>query len=178
MHSRVIGKARPARLSPWINHSSLTSVALCPEEAAYLTNRAASYLNLKDFRAAATDYLRAITLSTFRPSVKVYERLSHCHLALGNTTPALLVLREALAIDPRSASAKMLKSQVIALSGHISDFQGARSRDHWRMAQESYDKGRQVIDDQCGATPTEWLAWKIELQIAAGNLDQAHKGAK
>lgn len=155
------------------NGSHTFSSALRPKEAAYFTNRAASHLNLKDFRSAMADYQRAISLSTFKPSAKTFIRLAECHLATGCTMAALIALRDAHSVDPSCDAAKALKAKAIALNGHIADFHSARSRDHLRMAQAAYDECRLIILDFGGTMPVEWLCWKIELETARGNWEVA-----
>lgn len=143
-----------------------------------MTNRAASYLNLKNFRAAIADYQRAILLRSFKPSAKTFIRLAQCQLAIGHTKSSLIALREAFSLEPENTSAIEVKSKVITLEGHITDFFGARAGDRWRMAQVSYEKGRKILEDQGGAIPSEWLCWEVELEIAKGNWDDALKNAK
>jgi DnaJ homolog subfamily C member 7 len=124
------------------------------------------------------DYQRAISLRTFKPSAKIFIRLAQCQLAVGCITPSLIALREALLLEPTNNTTKELKAKVITLNSHVGDFVGARSRNHWRMAQVSYEKGRQIIADQGGDIPTEWLCWGIEIEIARGNWEVALRGAK
>jgi hypothetical protein len=60
----------------------------------------------------------------------------------------------------------------------VDDFLGAKSRNHWRMAQVAYENGRKILDAQGGDTPTEWMCWGIEIEIARGNWDIALRDAK
>ncbi|KAH8111741.1 hypothetical protein DFH11DRAFT_1611609 [Phellopilus nigrolimitatus] len=148
-----------------------------PTEATYLTNRAASYMALKRFKPALADCQKAATLQADSPSPKTLIRLARCQLAVGSPTPALSVLREALALDPGNAAAKQLQAKVLELEAHLRNFEGARTKKDWAMARLALDKCVQAIEGEAGDAPSEWRCWRIELELARGNWDAANIAA-
>ncbi|KAF7967739.1 hypothetical protein HWV62_33262 [Athelia sp. TMB] len=126
------------------------AIDLRPGEPSYLTNRAASYMALKNFRPALADCQAAYALqaptsqsqssanpngpapsaaasgsevATPQAQAKTLTRLARCHFALGAPNPALSTLRTALALDPPPprATAKSPLSPGEALEAQILD---------------------------------------------------------
>lgn len=152
-----------------------SSPAIRPSEAAYFTNRAASYLRLKNFRAALADYQRASNLATFEPSAKTFIRVAQCQLTLGHTTRCMASLKDALALEPSHSAALEFKARVVALEKCVAEFCDFKSRGHWRLARIAYEQGREIMVDQCDVIPTDWLVWKVEVEIALGNWEDAQR---
>merc|ERR1739838_698748 len=74
------------------------AIKLCPDCAAYYSNRSACYMMLGKYHDALNDAREAVRLdSTF---VKGYIRVAKCNIALGDATAALSVLRQATEFEP------------------------------------------------------------------------------
>ena len=143
------------------------------QESVYYSNRAAAYISTKRFRLGLADCQRAVSLRQDNPTAKVLLRLGRCHFALGNTMPALTALRQVLAVEPENSVAQAFHKKVISLQGHVRDFEGARSRSHWRMAQSAYEMCVKALEDEQGEIPVEWKCWGIELDIARAKWEEA-----
>lgn len=133
---------------------------------------------IKQFKAALTDCQKAATLQSAHPQPKTLIRLARCQLSIGAPTPALSVLREVLALEPGNVAAKELQRKVLALEAHMRNFESARNRRDWAMARLALDQCMQTIDGEAGDVPSEWRCWRIELEVARRNWDQAHIAAK
>ncbi|KAA1466814.1 TPR-like protein [Dentipellis sp. KUC8613] len=149
------------------------AIKICPEEGVYYANRAAAYVKQQKYALAQSDCQRAISLQSNSPTAKVYTRLARCQYALGNVTAAQASLRQALELEPDNDMAKIFRAKALTLQGHIRDFEGARARGHWRMAQTACDSCICAIVDEGGVVPPEWKCWDIELLIARGEWDNA-----
>ncbi|KAJ7746729.1 hypothetical protein DFH07DRAFT_962814 [Mycena maculata] len=153
------------------------AIEMNPAEPSFLTNRAAAYMGVKRFRAALDDCQLASTLQAAAPSAKTLLRLARCQFALGSTTPALSTLRAVLAIESKNAPALQLQSKISLLEGHLKNFEGARAKKEWAHARLALDKCLQGIEGEGGEIPTEWRLWRVELELARGNLDAANIAA-
>ncbi|THH18221.1 hypothetical protein EW146_g2715 [Bondarzewia mesenterica] len=142
-------------------------------ESIYHSNRAAAYIAKKRFRLALADCHRAVALQSDHPTAKVLVRLGRCHFSLGAIIPALSALRQAIVLEPGNSVALSFRKKAVELQSHIDDFEGARSRNHWRMAQSAYEKCIQIIEEEEGDVPIEWTCWGIEVEIARGNWEEA-----
>ncbi|KAJ7089731.1 hypothetical protein B0H15DRAFT_269331 [Mycena belliarum] len=153
------------------------AIEMNPTEPSFLTNRAAAYMGIKRFRSALDDCQLASTLQAAAPSAKTLLRLARCQFALGSTTPALSTLRAVLAIEPKNTSALQLQSKISLLEGHLKNFENARARKEWAHARLALDKCLQGIEGEGGEIPTEWRLWRVELELARGNLEGANNAA-
>ncbi|GAV99525.1 protein prenylyltransferase [Lentinula edodes] len=153
------------------------AIEMNPLEPAFLTNRAASYIALKRFRPALDDCQHAATLQSANPSAKTLLRLARCQLALGSPTPAFSTLRSVLALEPKNPTAIQLKSKISELENHMKTFEMAREKKDWGLARLALDKCMQGIEGEAGEVPTDWRVWKVELELAKGNLDSANSAA-
>ena len=79
------------------------AIALCPEEATYLSNRAAANLMRQLYSDAVEDALKATVLD--KTFIKAYLRAGKAYLCLGETDKALNMYAEALLLDPRNDEA-------------------------------------------------------------------------
>jgi DnaJ homolog subfamily C member 7 len=149
-----------------------------PLEPAFLTNRAASYIALKRFRPALDDCQQAATLQAQDPSAKTLLRLARCQLALGSATPAASTLNTVLSLDPRNSQAIQLKRKISDLESHLKSFSNAREKKDWGMARLALDKCLQGIESEGEEVPTDWRIWRVELELAKGNWENANSAAK
>lgn len=149
------------------------AIELNPLEPTYFTNRAAAHMALKRFKPALTDCQQAASLQSASPSPKTLVRLARCQLSTGSTAPALSTLRAVLAIDPKNTAALQLQKKVNELETHLRNFETAKGKKEWGMARLSLDKCVQAIESEGGDIPTQWRLWKVELEVAKGNWDQA-----
>lgn len=153
------------------------AIDIKPTEPSYFTNRAASYMALKRFRAALSDCQQAATLQSSDPSSKTLIRLARCQLALGLSEPALSTLCSVLNLEPTNAAAIQLKDKVLELGGHLRTFESSRTRKEWGMARLALDKCLQSIEAEGGEIPTQWRLWRVELELSRGNWDAANTAA-
>ncbi|KAJ7777277.1 hypothetical protein B0H16DRAFT_1302037 [Mycena metata] len=153
------------------------AIEMNPAEPSFLTNRAAAYMGIKRFRSALDDCQLAATLQSADPSPKTLLRLARCQFALGSTTPALSTLRSVIAIEPKNAPALQLQSKINLLEGHLKNFQSAKAKKEWAHARLALDKCLQGIEGEGGEIPTEWRLWRVELELARGNLEAANAAA-
>ncbi|KAJ7027927.1 hypothetical protein C8F04DRAFT_964716 [Mycena alexandri] len=153
------------------------AIEMNPAEPSFLTNRAAAYMGIKRFRSALDDCQLAATLQAAAPSAKTLLRLARCQFALGSSTPALSTLRAVIAIEPRNAPALQLQSKINLLEGHLKNFESAKAKKEWAHARLALDKCLQGIEGEGGEIPTEWRLWRVELELARGNLEAANAAA-
>ncbi|EIM80318.1 TPR-like protein [Stereum hirsutum FP-91666 SS1] len=153
------------------------AIDLLPTSPAYLTNRAAAFMALKQFRPALNDCQAASSLQSSDPQAKTLVRLARCQHSLGQSTAALSTLRAVLELEPGNAQAIQLQGKVLELEAHLRNFDGARERKEWALARLALDKCLQSIEGQGGEVPAEWRLWRIELDLARGNWDAANTAA-
>ncbi|KAF7309458.1 hypothetical protein MIND_00316600 [Mycena indigotica] len=153
------------------------AIELNPTEPSYLTNRAAAHMGLKRFRLAVEDCQQAATIQAASPSAKTLLRLARCQFALGEIIPASSTLRSVLAIEPKNAPALQLQSKINLLEGHLKTFEAAKAKRDWAHARLALDKCLQGIEGEGGEIPIDWRLWRIELELARGNLDSANSAA-
>lgn len=152
--------------------------AACPTEPTYLTNRAASYMAEKRFQPAISDCQTAATLQSASPSPKTLLRLARCHLALGSPEPALSSLRQVLEIEPKNASAIQLRTKAAELEAHLRNFHKTRAAKDWATARIALDRCFRAIEGGDADAPSEWLSWRLQLEIARGQWDSASIAAR
>ncbi|KAF8521602.1 hypothetical protein BU17DRAFT_75424 [Hysterangium stoloniferum] len=155
-------------------HLYTQAVDMNPTEPTYFTNRAACNMALKLFRAALTDCQNAAALQTASPSPKTLVRLAKCHLALGSPNPALSAVRAALAVDSTNVAAKEVERAAARLEIHLSRVDAARSKRDWGHARLALDQATREVE---GSEPIEWRCWRIEFDLARGNLEVAMSAA-
>ncbi|KAF7317724.1 hypothetical protein MKEN_00860200 [Mycena kentingensis (nom. inval.)] len=153
------------------------AIEMNPTEPAYLTNRAAANMSLKRFRPALEDCQQAATLQAAAPSAKTLLRLARCQFALGSIEPAASSLRNVLAIEPKNPAALQFQSKIILLESHLKTFEAAKAKNDWAHARLALDKCLQSIEAEGGDIPTDWRLWRIELELARGDLDAAGSAA-
>ncbi|KIK50363.1 hypothetical protein GYMLUDRAFT_51265 [Collybiopsis luxurians FD-317 M1] len=153
------------------------AIEMNPLEPAFLTNRAASYMALKRFRPALDDCQQAATIQSANPSAKTLLRLARCQLALGSATPASSTLRTVLSLEPKNAPAIELERKISSLENHLKTFETARGKKDWGLARLALDRCLQGIEGEAEEVPTEWKIWKVELEMAKGNMDNANSAA-
>ncbi|RXW13017.1 hypothetical protein EST38_g12837 [Candolleomyces aberdarensis] len=166
------------------------AIELNGQEPSYWTNRAASYMSLKKFHPAISDCQQALFIlgssSTSPLASKTLLRMARCQYAVGSTTAALATLSRLLALEvtsdsPSSSSssssnytqAVQLKQKILALDGHVKNFESAYKKRGWGMARLALDKCTQAVDAEGGECPAEWRVWKVELELVRGNWDAA-----
>ncbi|KAF4569510.1 hypothetical protein EYR40_008485 [Pleurotus pulmonarius] len=156
-----------------------SAIDLNPNEPAYLTNRAASYMAMKRFRPALQDCQAALALqsSTPPPPSKTLIRLAKCQLALGLVEPALSTLRPVISSEPSNVAAIQLQRQITQLESHLKTFERSRADSNWGMARLALDKCFQGIEGEGGEVPADWRLWKTELELARGALEVASGSA-
>ncbi|KAE9405377.1 DnaJ-domain-containing protein [Gymnopus androsaceus JB14] len=131
------------------------------------------------YQEAIEHYTKAIaaTLQSSAPSAKTLLRLARCQLALGSATPASSTLRTVLSLEPANSPAIQLKSKISELESHLRTFDGARENKDWGLARLALDKCLKSIEGEGEEVPTDWKVWRVELELAKGNLENANNSA-
>ncbi len=132
----------------------------------------------KRFQPAIADCQTAANLQSASPSSKTLVRLARCHLALGSPEPALSVLRQVLEIEPTNAAALQLKTKAAELKEHLRKFHTAKAEKDWGHARFALERCFQAIEGGDADAPSEWLSWRLQLEIARGRWDDASVAAK
>lgn len=135
-------------------------------------------MGLKRFRPALEDCQQAATLQQASPQPKTLLRLARCQLALGSTIAAASTIKDILAVESANAPALQLREKIKALEGHVKNFLNARVKKEWGLARLALDKCLQAIEGEGGEVPTEWRIWRVELELARGNWENANMAAK
>ena len=137
-------------------------------------------MGLKRFQPAIEDCQQALFIlsSPSQPPnpaalSKTLLRLARCQYSLGLASPASASLTRLLDAEPTNAAALQLKSKVTVLEGHIKNFESSKANNDWGMARLSLEKCTQVVDAEGGVIPGEWRMWKVDLDLARGNLEAA-----
>ncbi|KAG8931819.1 hypothetical protein FRC02_002113 [Tulasnella sp. 418] len=151
------------------------AIELNPNEPSYLTNRAAAYMALKRFKPALEDCRTAASLQASSPQAKTIVRYAKCHLALGDPTSSLLIIKQALDIEPTNALAIACRDSAEKLQNHLNTYESAREKKDWRMARWALDSATSDVE---GDQPIMWRVWKVELDIARKKWDDASQGAR
>nr|XP_045599987.1 dnaJ homolog subfamily C member 7-like [Procambarus clarkii] len=89
------------------------AIDLCPDCAAYFSNRSACYMMLGKYYEALNDAREAVRLDT--SFVKGYLRVAKCNIALGDATAALSVLRQANELEPNNKALREETSKAQSL---------------------------------------------------------------
>src|SRR5882724_6320211 len=125
------------------------------------------------YNVALGDFHFATSVKTYRATAKVLIHTARCRLFLGSLSSALLALREALSLEPGNMDALALKKRVIELQGYAGNYEGARSRKHWKMARQSYEAYLKACSQEGCAVPTEVQCWGVELLIVRSDFAEA-----
>ena len=135
-------------------------------------------MSLKRFKPALADCQQAASLQTNTPSTKTLIRLARCQTALGSTAAALSTIRTVLDLEPTNSVALQLQTKISQLESHQANYFTAMKNKEWTLARLALDKCLQGIEGEGGEIPIEWRIWKIELDLAKGNLGGANTSAK
>jgi len=154
------------------------AIAAHPTEPTYYTNRAASQMALKRFKLALEDCQQAATLQSASPSVKTLIRLARCQVSLGTPTPALSTLRQVLDIEAKNATAVQLQRKAKELEDNLAHFHSAKKNKNWGVARIALDQCFRSSEGGEADAPSEWRCWRIQMEIARGNWDNASEAAK
>lgn len=60
----------------------------------------------------------------------------------------------------------------------MKNFETARGRKEWGLARLALDKCLQAIEGEGGEIPADWRIWRVELELARGNWENANMAAK
>ncbi|KAG8954533.1 hypothetical protein FRC03_011441 [Tulasnella sp. 419] len=129
---------------------------------------------LKRFKPALEDCRTAASLQASSPQAKTIVRYAKCHLALGDPTSSLLIIKQALDIEPTNALAIACRDSAEKLQNHLNTYESAREKKDWRMARWALDSATSDVE---GDQPIMWRVWKVELDIARKKWDDASQGA-
>lgn len=147
-------------------------------------------MTLKKYQPAISDCQQALFIlgssSTSPLMSKTLLRMARCQYAVGSTTAALATLSRLFSLEvisdttPSSSNytqAVQLKQKIVALDGHVKNFESAYKKRDWGMARLALDKCTQAVDAESGECPAEWRVWKVELELVRGNWDAANIAA-
>ncbi|KAK7080725.1 DnaJ subfamily C member 7, partial [Halocaridina rubra] len=105
---------------------------LCPDCAAYYSNRSACYMMLGKYHDALNDAREAVRLDT--NFVKGYLRVAKCNIALGDANAALSVLRQASELEPNNRSIRDEMTNAQALLRCLDEVTKATGKGDYRTA--------------------------------------------
>ncbi|XP_018015592.1 dnaJ homolog subfamily C member 7 isoform X3 [Hyalella azteca] len=108
------------------------AIELCPDCAAYYSNRSACYMMLGRYRDALNDAQHAVALD--QHFVKGWIRVGKCHVALGDGVVALSVLRRAQDIEPSNSTVHQEIASAQALLTCVRESQDAATKSDYRTA--------------------------------------------
>lgn len=108
------------------------AIELCPDCAAYYSNRSACLMMLGRYADALVDAREAVRLdATF---VKGYIRVAKCNIALGDATAALSVLRQAQEMDPHNRSIRDEMNNAQMLNDCLAEVDKLAAKTEYRTA--------------------------------------------
>lgn len=155
---------KSGKFSDAINSYS-EAIALNPDNPAYLANRAAALMSVKNYRLALTD-MQLVNSPKFvnpddRPNPKNILRLVRCHLPLGQFYQAQQALSNLLNQSPDCVDAKREEQRLNKLQLILGALQRNRTRKDWSMVLFGLDDLQKELD--CGDLKAkDWLTWKAE----------------
>jgi len=141
---------------------------MAPKEAAFYTNRAIAYLKIENFDLAMNDCKMALEVN---PSfAKAYNRMSKCHIALGDLVQASIILQKSIDLEPDNAVNK--KDQKA-----LGDLKIIQSLVDKAIAEERYDKAVTNLSSilkEC-AQSIKHICLKIECLMKDYQFEEANK---
>ncbi|TFY61609.1 hypothetical protein EVG20_g6991 [Dentipellis fragilis] len=149
------------------------AIETLPSDGSAYANRAAAFIEKKQYYLAEADCQRAINLQGRNPSAKAHVLSARCRYACGRPMEALAFLRRALALEPENETAKILRAKAQALQEQMHSYEGARARGDWTLAQTARDNCVRAVMDEGGVPPSQWRCWGVELLIFRGEFDMA-----
>ncbi|KAG8845217.1 hypothetical protein FRB96_002592 [Tulasnella sp. 330] len=136
----------------------------------YYTNRAAAQMSVKRFKLALEDCNAAMALQSESPSSKTLARTAKCHVALGDPASALRYAQQALDLDPGNKAVFATKATADQMQSYLDRSRKAFERKDWREAKWSLEQAMAACE---GDYPMQWRVWRIEMEIARKNWDDA-----
>jgi len=152
------------------------AIRLNSENPAYLANRAAALMSIRNYQSALADMQLAnspkfVSLGT-QPSPKNIIRLVRCHLPLGQFYQARQALKHLLQESPDCQEAQKEDARLRKLEAILSTLQRDRDRQDWSMLLFGLDRLQKELD--CGPLKAkEWLIWKVEALCGQKKWDEA-----
>ncbi|KAG8869493.1 hypothetical protein FRB97_001120, partial [Tulasnella sp. 331] len=135
-----------------------------------LGDRANAYMRLRRFDQARDDHLAALSIPNHPWRLEALDRLVKCYIALGDPEAALLQVKVALELDPLYKSILALESTAKGMQANL-----RRSREAW--AQKKWINAKLALAlaiAAChGDCPLQWSIWRVEIEIAIGDWDNA-----
>ena len=137
-------------------------------EPAYYTNRAIAYLKVDNFDLAMNDCKKALDINP--KFAKAYNRMSKCHIALGDLKAASIILQRSIELEPDNAVNK--KDQKA-----LNDLKIIQSLIDKAITEEKYDKAvtnLNAILQECTQS-IQHICLKIECLMKDYQFDEANK---
>ncbi|KAG8988410.1 hypothetical protein FRB94_006459 [Tulasnella sp. JGI-2019a] len=136
----------------------------------YYTNRAAAQMSTKRFKQALEDCNIAMTLQSESPSSKTLARTAKCHVALGDPASALRYAQQALDLDPGNKAVFATKAMADQMQNYLDRSRNSYKRKDWREAKWLLEQAMAACE---GDYPMQWRVWRVEMEIARKNWDEA-----
>ncbi|KAG8871682.1 hypothetical protein FRB98_000615 [Tulasnella sp. 332] len=161
----------------WVEATAVANIG-CEEEegqggylrVTLLGDRANAYMRLRRFDQARDDHLAALSIPNHPWRLEALDRLVKCYIALGDPEAALLQVKVALELDPLYKSILALESTAKGMQANL-----RRSREAW--AQKKWINAKLALAlaiAAChGDCPLQWSIWRVEIEIAIGDWDNA-----
>lgn len=152
------------------------AIRLNSDNPAYLANRAAALMSIRNYRSALAD-IQLANSSKFvalgdQPSAKNVLRMIRCHLPLGQFYQARQALKTLMQESPDCLEAQKEDARLKRLEAILSTLQKDRDREDWSMLLFGLDRFQNELD--CGPLKAkEWLVWKVEALCGKKKWDDA-----
>ncbi|KAA1466838.1 TPR-like protein [Dentipellis sp. KUC8613] len=149
------------------------AIETLPLDSTAYANRAAAFVEQRQYSLAEADCQHAINLQERNPPAKAHVLSARCRYACGRPIEALAFIRRALDLEPENGMAKALRAKAKALRDQIHCFEGARARGDWELARTARDNCMRAVLAEGGVPPAQWKCWAVELHIACGDFEMA-----
>lgn len=146
------------------------AIALDPSVAAYYSNRAACYLQLKNYKDALKDSLKCTELDP--KFSKGYLRAGTAYTCMGLLNEAAMQLQRALAIEPGNAAVKTELTKIEQIKSFVEEGQKELNAERYQQALNKFDRALNLA-----SMSTRIKLYKLEAQLGLGESDLVAKEA-
>ncbi|KAH9444268.1 hypothetical protein Pst134EA_032420 [Puccinia striiformis f. sp. tritici] len=152
------------------------AIRLNSDNPAYLANRAAALMSIRNYSSALVDMQLVISPKFIalghQPTPKNIVRLVRCYLPLGQFYQAKQALKNLLEQSPSCIEAQKEDARVTKLESILNTLKRDRDRKDWSMLLIGLDRLQKELD--CGPLKAkEWLIWKVEALCGQKKWDDA-----
>ncbi|KAG8874844.1 hypothetical protein FRB97_005624 [Tulasnella sp. 331] len=135
-----------------------------------LGNRAAAYTNMVRFDLARDDGEAALSIPNHPWRLEVLDKLARCCIALGDIDAALRHVEAALDIDPLDKDILAIESSAKKMQANVRQSRESWANKEWLSAKQALAR---ATAECTGERPIQWWIWKVEIEIAGKQWDNA-----